>query len=55
MGGYRFVLRTANGDYITADNLLAWTDVPAVLDVGYNVIDFGTGRVLLEFNTESTL
>lgn len=52
MGGYRFVLRTANGDYITAENLLAWTDVPAVLDVGYNVIDFGTGRALLEFNTD---
>lgn len=52
MGGYRFVLRTANGDYITADNTLAWTDVSASLDAPENIIDFGTGRALLEFNTD---
>lgn len=52
MGGYRFVLRTANGDYITAEDTLAWTDVSASLDAGANIIDFGTGRVLLEYNTD---
>lgn len=52
MGGYRFVLRTANGDYVTAADTLAWTDVSASLDAGANIIDFGTGRVLLEYNTD---
>jgi hypothetical protein len=52
MGGYRFVLRTANGDYITAEDTLAWMDVSASLDAGANIIDFGTGRVLLEYNTD---
>lgn len=52
MGGYRFVLRTANGDYITAENTLAWTDISASLDAPENIIDFGMGRALLEFNTD---
>jgi hypothetical protein len=52
MGGYRFVLRTANGDYITAEDTLAWTDISASLDTPENIIDFGTGRALLEFNTD---
>jgi hypothetical protein len=52
MGGYRFVLRTANGDYITAEDTLAWTDISASLDAPENIIDFGTGRALLEFNTD---
>ena len=52
MGGYRFVLRTANGDYVTAEDTLAWTDVSASLDTPENIIDFGTGRALLEFNTD---
>jgi hypothetical protein len=52
MGGYRFVLRTANGDYITTEDTLAWTDISASLDTPENIIDFGTGRALLEFNTD---
>ena len=52
MGGYRFVTRTANGDYITAEDTLAWVDILGGLSAGANIIDFGTGRVLLEYNTD---
>lgn len=55
-GGHRFVFKTANGDYITDDNELAWTDLRAddddVLETGYNIIDFDGGRVLLRWNVE---
>ena len=55
-GGHRFVLRTANGDYITAGNELAWTDVTSAdgntLYSNTNIIDFGTGRVELEYNID---
>ena len=54
-GGHRFVLRTANGDYITADDELAWTDVAAdTLDTDQAIIDFGTGRVYLEYEMDVT-
>ena len=51
-GGYRFVFRTINGDYITANDELAWLDIaePAVSEA--NIIDFGTGRVLLPYNVD---
>ena len=55
-GGHRFVLRTANGDYITAENMLAWTDLTDIdgdeLKSDYSVIDFGSGRVAFEYNTD---
>jgi hypothetical protein len=51
-GGYRFVTRTANGDYITEDNELAWVDVESGFDVNYNIIDFGSGRVELLYEID---
>lgn len=52
-GGHRFVLRTENGDYITSDDELAWTDLREAegdtLMSDYAIIDFGTGRVYLEY------
>ena len=54
-GGHRFVTRTANGDYITADDELAWTDVAAdILDTDQAIIDFGAGRVYLEYEMDVT-
>ena len=57
-GGYRFVTRTANGDYIDSENKMAWTDMLAEDDddvlfgTEYNIIDFGTGRVLLLYGID---
>lgn len=51
-GGHRFVLRTAEGDYITADNKFAWYDVASNLTADYNLIEFGTGRVELRYNID---
>ena len=55
-GGHRFVFRTANGDYITEDDRMAWIDTREadgdLLEYDYHVIDFGTGRVMLELNTD---
>lgn len=56
-GGHRFVTVTANGDYITANDELAWFDTTAaddgdVLETLYNIIDYGNGRVLLGYNVD---
>lgn len=51
-GGHRVVFRTAAGDYITADNKIAWYDSGATLASDYSIIDFGAGRLLLEHNIE---
>ena len=52
-GGYRFVLRTKNGDYITADNKLAWIDVyDTIEDTDYNIIDYDAGKVILTRNID---
>jgi hypothetical protein len=51
-GGYRFVMKTVDGDYITADNELAWTDVEGGIEADGNIIDFGTGQIELEYNPE---
>lgn len=55
-GGHRFVFKSVNGDYITADNEFAWYDTGAneddYLESDYNVIDFGTGRVMLQYNVD---
>lgn len=55
-GGHRIVYKTANGDYITADNQLAWIDLGEAdednLDTDYTIIDFGTGRILINRNLD---
>ena len=55
-GGHRFVLRTENGDYITSSDELAWTDMREpegdMLDTDLAIIDFGTGRVYLEYELD---
>ena len=55
-GGHRVVYKTANGDYITADNELAWIDLREAdgdsLETDYTVIDFGTGRILINRNLD---
>lgn len=54
-GGYRFVTKTANGDYITNgenQGSFAWTDISALLDIDYNVINFGTDSVYLAFDID---
>lgn len=51
-GGYRFVMNTVDGDYITADNELAWVDVESEVDSNDNIIDFDGGRVLLSYNPD---
>lgn len=52
LGGHRLVFRTANGDYITEDNTLAWTDYNSEIDTDYNIIEFGTGRVMLQYDVD---
>jgi len=55
-GGHRIVFRTANGDYVTAENELAWIDTDEfdgdLIETGANVINFGAGRVELEYNVD---
>ncbi len=55
-GGHRIVYKTVYGDYITADNQLAWIDLREpegdILDTDYTIIDFGTGRILINRNLD---
>lgn len=51
-GGYRFVFRTANNDYITADNVIAWLDVNSGFNTLDHIIDFGGDRVSLRYNVD---
>lgn len=51
-GGYRFVMSTVDGDYITTDNELAWVDVPCEINSNDNIIDFDGGRILLSYNPD---
>lgn len=57
-GGHRIVFKTANGDYITDGNKLAWADLTAadgdIIHSDANIIDFGAGRVLLPYNVDLT-
>lgn len=54
MGGHRVVYKTANGDYITAENEFAWVDYDSeegdILDVFATIIDFGDDRVVLPYD-----
>lgn len=55
-GGHRCVYRTKNGDYITADNQLAWVDLDEAdgdfLDIEDNIIEWSGGRILLRHNID---
>lgn len=55
-GGHRFVFKTVDGDYITEDNTLAWTDTGEDegdrLDIVDNIIDYGEGRVFLTYEID---
>lgn len=49
-GGYRFVFVTANGDYITSTNVLAWVDVEGGVDTLSTIIDFNGERIEIEYD-----
>lgn len=49
-GGYRFVLRTIDGDYITQDDRLAFLDVDADYESDAVIIDFDGEQVRLPYN-----
>lgn len=55
-GGVRVVYRTFNGDYITEDNIIAWTDFEASEDPRYKhdrfgvIIDFDGEQLILPYN-----
>ena len=50
-GGYRFVYKTANGDYtLDADDNFAWLDVPAVCESTEAIVDFNGERIPLPYN-----
>lgn len=55
-GGHRFVYRTANGDYITNDDRIAFYDTRAeqgdTIESDYTIIDFAGGRILLNRNLD---
>ena len=54
--GHRIVTRTANGDYITADNRLAWfmadVDIGDVLYEKAMIIDMNGQQIVLPYNIE---
>lgn len=53
-GGHRLVYRTADGDYITGDNELAWLDLTgedgANLEADYTIIEFENETLLVRYN-----
>lgn len=55
-GGHRFVFKTVNGDYITKDNDIAWTDTGEeegdILDFDRTIIDFDGNQLLLYYNVD---
>lgn len=56
MGGHRVVFRTANGDYITEDNELAWVDLGLDdgdnLDINHSLIDFNGVQIPIRYNMD---
>ena len=54
MGGHRIVFRTANGDYITEDNEIAWADYTQEetggVETMYNIIDFDGNQVRVMYD-----
>ena len=51
-GGHRIVFRTENGDYITADNHIAWADTDDQLPNDFSIIDFGGGSIRINRNLD---
>ena len=55
-GGHRIVFKSKDGDYITADETMAWMDFGEdegdFLPNGSTIIDFGTGRVNLDYDLD---
>lgn len=51
-GGYRFVFKTANEDYITAENKIAWLDIFTNYDRIDQLINFGDSRAELMYNVD---
>ena len=51
-GGYRVVMVTANGDYVTAEGEMAWVDVPSGFESDCVLIDFDGQTVSLPYNIE---
>lgn len=55
-GGHRFVFKTVNGDYITANNDIAWTDTGLedgdILESEKAIIDFDGNQLLLYYNVD---
>lgn len=55
-GGHRFVFKTANGDYITEDNDIAWLDTGVedgdILESDRTIIDFDGNQLLLYYNVD---
>lgn len=49
-GGHRIVYKTANGDYITADNRFAWIDLDTPFESDVSLIEFPGGSVELKYN-----
>ena len=51
-GGYRLVCVTANGDYITEDNMPAWVDIDNEWEYDHSIIDFDGEQILLYYNLD---
>lgn len=51
-GGYRIVTKTVYGDYITAGNEFAWTDIRTLNDSLFQYIDFDGNQLELRYNAE---
>lgn len=55
-GGHRIVYKTANGDYITPENKLAWMDLGKdegdYLDFAHNIIDFNGNQLFIDHNVD---
>lgn len=52
-GGYRFVFKTANGDYNTSENVLAMYDAEEEhLHAENTIIDFDGGRIVLKYDLD---
>ena len=51
-GGYRVVYVTANGDYITQDNVFAWIDIEGGIEAREAILDFGEARIRLDKNVD---
>ena len=51
-GGYRLVLVTANGDYITEQDTPSWIDIPAGLETLFQFIDFDGRHLIIKYNVD---